>query len=222
MSQMTLRVDFSGSLVPPVKAWFFTNSLSLFLVLLSLCLIDFLVGAFKPGREIIVFCWGSLNWALRVYQGSLFVRILLPLWGSFAFWVLRSGIWWEISELSFGIIQASEAWDLKEFWVSLSKEKGMFFCFWISALLGFDICYFWWGWFVLCLRSCELFRVVLSLNVEVLGFVWSFEWFCSVCGYIEELSIWFAETVGIWAWITRKIASVCAFWYCLELMNGLN
>jgi hypothetical protein len=222
---MTLKVDFSWCLVPLVKAWFFRIPLSFPCLLLSLCLLDFLVGAFKPWREF--FCWGSLNWALRVYKvqfcqdSASFVGFLLS-----GFCGVESGgrfqsfhlVQLKNPSLGFeGVLCFSGADWVWVLLVGLSKEKGMFFCFWISALLGFDICYFWRGWFVLCLSRCELFRVILSLNVEFLGLVLKF-WvlfealngFFSLCGYIEKLSIWFAETVGDWGWSTRKIASVCA------------
>lgn len=86
---------------------------------------------FSPTRQGVIFfqfpslflvscflCWsvqtlkiigllGEFDLSFESIQGSLLSEFCF-LGGVFAFWVLRSGIWWEISELSFGIIQESE------------------------------------------------------------------------------------------------------------------
>ena len=168
---MTLRVDFSGRLVPPVKAWFFPNSLSPFLVSCFLCAcLIFLLERSNPEEIFFFCCWGSLNWALRVYKVH-FCQNSASFVGFFCF--LGSAGWNLVGDFRVIIWYNSRIWGLGfEGVLGFSEQrKGyVFLLLNLSYILGFDICYFWWGWFVLCLRSCELFRVVLSLNVEVLGF----------------------------------------------------
>lgn len=218
--KMTLKVDFSWCLVPLVKAWFFRIPLSFPCLLLSLCFLDFLVGAFKPWREF--FGWGSLNWALRVYKVQ-FCQDSASFVGFFCF--LDSAEWNLVGDFRVFIWYNSRirAWDLKEFCVSLELiESGFCWLDWAKKRVCFSASESQLYRVLIFVTSggVDLFYACLAVNYSGLFWAWmlsfwvwfwSFEWFFfSLCGYIEKLSIWFAETVGDWGWSTRKIVSVCA------------
>jgi len=141
-----------------------------------------------------IFLLGEFELSFESIQGSILSGFCF-LCGFFAFWILRSGIWWEISEFSFGTTQESELGIWRSFvflwsWLSLGfvgwteQRKGYVFLLLNLSSIGF--------WYLLLLEGLicsmlvslwiiqgyfELECWVSGFGFEVLGFVWSFEWF---------------------------------------------
>jgi len=149
-----------------VKAWFSNPSLFLLSCFPSAYLI-FLLECLKPEENFLL---GEFEFSFESIQGSLLLQFCF-LCGVLAFCVLRveSGGRFQTCHLPFGIIQESELGIWRGFrflwsWLSLGfggwteQRKGyVFLLLNLSSIdcKGFDICCFWWGWFVLWLYHCE-------------------------------------------------------------------